>query len=258
MTQATNFFYSLPEIWNFCLTKIYDKEAYVNGLEELFQQRGITKQSLILDAGCGSGFPAIDLIQRGYRVMATDKSGAMVRQVRVNAEKKHLSVEVHNIMWAGLSQQFGPVFDFLYCRGNSLIYAASWEQDSIAPERCREEIAAAIQNFYQVLKPSGQAYIDMVNNNEKPYKKVIGVFETNGGPVEIAWQTEHDGKSRVRCWTNIVKCLGSGVEKEYKTYSYFLRHQELVDLLKKAGFKRVEEGVPVAGEPHYKIFIATK
>ena len=67
-TKQLDVFYSLPEVWDLCLQKIYDKEYYVDGLIEFMGSRGITKSSLILDAGCGSGFPAIDLIEKGYKV----------------------------------------------------------------------------------------------------------------------------------------------------------------------------------------------
>src|SRR5262249_2181006 len=139
MDKNKDIFYSLPEVWDFCLEKIYDKEKYISGLEEAFTSRGITKESDILDAGRGSGFPSIDLVEQGYRVVATDKSSEMVRQVGINAAKRHVRVEAHNSMWANLSKQFGSIFDLVYCRGNSLVYAASWEQNWIVPSRSKEE-----------------------------------------------------------------------------------------------------------------------
>ncbi len=258
MNGQDDIFYSLPEIWDFCLEEIYDKGAYVAGLEELLQQRGITKQSLILDAGCGSGFPSIDLTERGYRIVVIDKSSEMVRQVQLNAAARKLSVEAYNTMWSNLSKQFGPIFDFVYCRGNSLVYAASWEQNWIVPKRSEEEIMKAIENFYAVLKPGGLVYIDITNKDEKPYKHSIGTVETKEGPVEITWQMEHDLKTRVRTWTSTLKIIKTGYAKEYKSYSYLLPHNELVQSLNKAGFKKVEEYVPVKGEKNYSVFIALK
>ena len=256
--MAKDIFYSLPEIWDFCLEKIYDKKAYVDGLEELFINRGISKQSLILDAGCGSGYPTIDLIKRGYRIIATDKSSEMVRQIQLNALKENVSIEAYNTMWANLSKQFSPIFDFLYCRGNSLVYAASWEQNWIVPNRSKEEVFKAIQNFYAVLKPGGQAYVDITNKNEKPYKHSIGTVQTAEGPVEITWQMEHNLETRVRTWTSTLKLLNTNYEKEYKSYSYLLPQDELVEFFKQAGFSKIDKDISVKGENNYNVYIATK
>lgn len=129
-TGRDSIFYSLPEIWDFCLEKIYDKPVYVRGLIDLLTSCGITMKSRILDAGCGSGFPAIDLVERGYRVTASDKSSEMVRQIGLNAKGRGLKIEAHHCMWSGLERFFSKnMFDFVYCRGNSLVYAASWEQN---------------------------------------------------------------------------------------------------------------------------------
>ncbi len=258
MSAPKDIFYSLPEIWDFCLEKIYDKNEYVAGLEELFRSRGVTKQSLILDAGCGSGFPSINLIERGYRIIATDKSSEMVRQTQLNAQKRNVSIEAYNIMWANLSKQFGPVFDLVYCRGNSLVYAASWEQNWIVPDRSREEIVKAIQNFWKILKPGGQIYIDITDKSEKPHKEDIGTVETERGRISIVWEITHDAKNRIRTWTITLISLKTGEQKRYSSYSYLLPHIELMDLFKDAGFGHIDQYVPVRGEKSYSVFIARK
>lgn len=240
------------------MEKIYDKKQYVDGLCGLLEKRGINKQSLVLDAGCGSGFPSIDLIELGYRVIGTDKSSEMVRQVQLNAEKRKVSIEAYNIMWANLSKQFGPIFDFVYCRGNSLVYAASWEQNWIVPARSEEEIFKAIQNFYKVLKPTGQVYIDITNKNEKPHHTSIGTVDTKERPVEITWEIQHDAVNKVRTWIITLEFLETGKEKIYSSFSYLLPHDKLVNFFKKVGFRNVDQYVEVEGEPNYNVFVAQK
>ncbi|MBI3627366.1 MAG: class I SAM-dependent methyltransferase [Candidatus Sungbacteria bacterium] len=257
MPITQDIFYSLPEVWDFCLEKIYDKKEYIDGLIELFKKEGISKKSLILDAGCGSGFPSIDLIERGYRVIGTDKSSEMVRQVQLNAAKRKVSIEAYNTMWANLAKQFGPVFDFVYCRGNSLVYAASWEQNWIVPGRSREEIERAIQNFYAVLKPGGKLYVDVTNKDEKPHKENIGIVKTKEGEVEIVWEIEHDANAKVRTWTIALRFLDSGLRKAYPSYSYLLSHTELVDYFEKARLKDIKE-IKINGEKNYNVFLGTK
>ncbi len=258
MPKSTDIFYSLPEVWDFCLEKIYDKKKYVAGLTEVLNKYSITKKSLILDAGCGSGFPSIELVKNGFRIVATDKSSEMVRQIKLNAQKAGVSIEAYNTMWADLSKRFDAVFDFGYCRGNSLIYAASWEQNWIVPKRSREEIFKAIQNFYQVLKSGGKFYIDITNKNEEPHKENIGIIKTKQGPIAIEWSIEHDTKNKIRTWTITLKFLRTGQVKKYPSHSYFMPHKELEEFFKKAGFKRIDEYVKVKGEDNYDVFVVGK
>ena len=173
MPKKSDIFYSLPEIWDFCLDKIYHKKEYLKGLENFFKSECISKKSLIMDAGCGSGFPALDLISRGYNVVATDKSLEMIRQIRLNAKKRNVKINAKHIAWSELSEKFKGVFDLVYCRGNSLVYAASWEQNWVVPKRSEEEIFEAVSNFYKILREKGKLYIDITKHNEIPHKKTV-------------------------------------------------------------------------------------
>jgi len=258
MDKKKDIFYSLPEVWDLCLEKIYNKEIYISGFLDLMKSIGITQESLILDAGCGSGFPAIDLIESGYHVIGVDKSSEMVRQIKINARKRGVSIEAKHIMWSELSKNFNPIFDFIYCRGNSLIYAASWEQNWIVPNRSREEILEAIKNFYQILKPGGKLYIDITSKNEKPDQRNIGIVQTRRGPVQIFWKVEHDRKNKIRAWKITLKFLTSGKDANYLSYSYLLPHKELIKFLKDAGFKKTDKYIMVKGENNYSSFVAYK
>lgn len=257
MLKESNIFYTLPEVWDFCLEKIYDKTSFVDGFIKFLHTNNISNKNLILDAGCGSGFPSIDLIERGYRVIGTDKSSEMVRQVKINAKKRNISIEAHHVMWSELSKKFDQIFDLVYCRGNSLVYAASWEQNWIAPSRSLEEIGKAINNFYQILKTEGKLYVDVTNKNEIPHAEDIGIVDTKQGPVKINWKIKHDTKNKVRTWIITLKFLDSGKEKIYPSYSYLIDYNELINLFKKTGFSKVEE-TTINGEDNYNVYVAYK
>lgn len=257
--QNIDIFYSLPEVWDFCLKKLYSKREYLAGFEQVMKKLGIKKKSsLILDAGCGSGFPAVDLIKRGYRVIGIDKSSEMVRQTKINAEKQRLSIQAYNTMWSELDKEFDQIFDFVYCRGNSLIYAASWEQNWIVPKRSHEEIVKAIKNFYQALKPNGKLYIDITKRDERPYKKPIGIVQTVHGPVEITWEMGHDRKNAIRTWISHLRFLKLHTIRSYASHSYLLPHDELIKIFRATGFKKIDRYVSVRGEKNYDVFIAYK
>lgn len=256
--RKNSIFYSLPEIWDFCLEKIYDKSVYVQGLTDLLVRCDINKKSRVLDAGCGSGFPALDLIENGYRVIATDKSSEMVRQIGLNAKMRGLKIEAYHCMWSGLGKFFGKnAFNFVYCRGNSLVYAASWEQNWIVPARSREEIKTALYNFYHILKPGGFLYVDITNRNEKAHEENIGTAVTERGPVKLTWRIEH-GADKIRTWTIRLTFAKTGVTKSYKSYSYLLTPNELTSFLKEVGFSTIEQAVRVVGENNYDVFLARK
>ena len=252
-------FYSLPEVWDFCLEKIYNKEKYAQGLIDVMKSLGVTKKSKILDAGCGSGFPALDLIADGYTVTATDKSSEMVRQIGLNGKRRGLTVEAYHVMWAELSRFLrNESFDFIYCGGNSLVYAASWEQNWIVPARSREEIQVAIKNFYEVLSPGGHLYVDLTQKNEKPHEVDLGLMQTSQGPVRLTWRIEHNLVHKIRTWTMRLVFDETGAEKSYPSFSYLLSGDELVEFLTAAGFSKVRTGVRVVGEKNYDVFIARK
>ncbi len=257
MAKILDIFYTLPEVWDFCLEKIYNKPKFVKGFIKFLNNNNITNKYLILDAGCGSGFPSIDLIEKGYRVVGTDKSSEMVRQVKINAKNRNISIEAHHVMWSELSKKFDDVFDLVYCRGNSLVYAASWEQNWIVPSRSYEEIKKAASNFYQILKTGGKLYVDVTNKKEIPHKKNIGTVNTKQGPVNITWKIERDTENKIRTWTIILKFLNSGKKKIYPSYSYLIDNNELTKLLKNVGFNKVKE-TQIDGENNYSVYIAYK
>ena len=183
----------------------------------------------------------------------------MVRQIRLNAKKRKLTIEAHHVMWADLAQHFGRnKFDLAYCRGNSLVYAASWEQNWIVPARSREEIQRAIQNFYALLAPGGYLYLDVTSRKEHPHEEDIGTVNTTHGPVQITWRIDHDKESKIRTWTLRLLFQRTASVKVYPSYSYLLSRDELTQFLRSAGFKKIEAGVRVAGENNYDVFIARK
>lgn len=257
MESISQTFYSIPEIWDLSLEHYYIKQLFLKGFLDLLGQNNIPRSSLILDAGCGSGFPALDLIEKGYRVVCVDKSSEMIRQIGLNAQKRGISIEAYNLKWQDVANHFeNHLFDLVYCRGNSLIYAASWEQNWVVPDRSREEITKSLQNFYHVLKPNGMLYLDITNKNEKPHETNLGIFQTQNGLIEMKWKFEHDIQNHLRTWAIALKSQ-LGEEKTYLSYSYLFHPGELEQLLQSTGFKDVKE-VGMEGETNYAVYLARK
>jgi SAM-dependent methyltransferase len=72
----------------------------------------------VLDAACGSGGHALALAERGYRVVGTDISPAMIKLARAKAGAVN-NVSFHILPLGALARRFPP-FDVALCLGNSL------------------------------------------------------------------------------------------------------------------------------------------
>jgi hypothetical protein len=59
----------------------------------------------------------------------------------------------------------------------------------------------------------------------------------------------------VRTWKSIITI--NNKKYEFINYSYLLEHEELINLLKDVGFKKIEE-TTIDGENNYNVFIAYK
>lgn len=116
--------------------------------ESLFQRHGVRR---VLDAACGTGHHALALAQRGYQVVGTDLSQAMVERARENAAKQGLDV-TFAVAGLGQSSSLGQTFDAAICLGNSLPHLLS-----------AEAVNATLADFAHVLEPGGLLVIQNRN-----------------------------------------------------------------------------------------------
>lgn len=98
----------------------------------------------VLDVACGTGMHAVELARRGFQVVGTDLSAAMVAQARANAARAKVEVQFEVAGFGRLRQQVGSGFDALLCLGNSLPHALS-----------ASELAATLDDFSACLRPGG-------------------------------------------------------------------------------------------------------
>jgi len=77
-----------------CIADVYDElvdwapyEKWVNALHKRLRRRGMTRGDLILDAACGTGLSLLPWLKRGYEVVGTDCSEAMLRQAQARLER---------------------------------------------------------------------------------------------------------------------------------------------------------------------------
>jgi SAM-dependent methyltransferase len=241
---------NIAQLWETCLQFEYDRAQLVASLSGW-----LTKHSsrCILDAACGTGFPALDLLKQGFQVTCTDGSPDMLAHFRQNALRADIAVEPHCIEWKDLRKYFTASFDTVICRGNSLIYAGTWDDESLPDPSV---IEAALDSFYQCLRIGGVLYVDTTPKEEidNPHQQSrvhpIQVFD--GHTVRLSERVDTDTLRKVRTWNS--ELLIDGKSYHFCRRSYYLPHDELINMLRRVGFEGITK-YNMPGEP-YDVFIA--
>ncbi len=244
---------NLAEYWNICTQVLWD-ETYIEGLEELFRKYKVTS---ILDVAGGTGFPSIQLSQKGWGVAYVDGSSEMVEFFQKRCKGLSLIIPTYHLSWQNLDRLPGK-YDAVMCRGNSLIYSDSWGGD-LNPARVLSHIKAALTAFHAKLKGGGILYVDITNRSEfekpQPVTECIAGKKVEGKTVDITWTFSHDEERKVRKWLS-----NSTIGDKTCTFgsdSYLMTPDELRDLLIEVGFSVVQE-IIVPGESVYTSFLARK
>ncbi len=239
----------MATLWQTCLQFEYDRERLVEGLDKWL---GGKTHLRILDAACGSGFPALDLIKRGYRITCADGSESMLAAFRRNAKSAGLNVVPHCVLWADLSKYFQGGFDIVMCRGSSLIYAGTWESERIQD---RSAMWEALQSFADCVAPGGVLYVDSTSEAnlelKEPEKNTYEARVIDGNTVELSEVVSTDRVHRVRTWKSMLKI--NGTAHEITRYSHYLPHEELIEMLQACGLRNIRKE-QISGE-HYTVFL---
>lgn len=169
-----------------------------------------SRDSLILDAGGGTGEWAIPLAELGYRVVLTDISRGMLRQARLKCEEKGLKhVTFKRVDICEMSCFTSEHFDMILIQGDPLSYCGNAEK--------------ALAESYRVLK-KGTYCIASVDSK---YHMVLKFIASH-------------------MWDELDELLRTGTASFQTgfTIRYFSPH-ELTDLMVGAGF----EPVRIVGKP---------
>jgi SAM-dependent methyltransferase len=105
----------------------------------------LAPRARVLDCAAGTGPVAVGLALRGFDVVATDASGAMVERTRRLAAEHGADVRAEIRTWEQLAGAgWAAAFDAVLCVGNSLTHAAG-----------RPARRAALRAMADVLRPGG-------------------------------------------------------------------------------------------------------
>lgn len=126
------------------------RKAGENGFFERLLERHAVKS--VLDVSTGSGFHAVQLKQAGFRVVATDGSGTMLKKARQNFLERELDIESHQMEWLDLDPAVLGTFDAVVCLGSSLCHVFE------AHDRM-----SVLRKFRALLNPGGVLIVDQRN-----------------------------------------------------------------------------------------------
>ena len=177
------------------------------------------KRGFIIDFGCGGGrnmLPHKDCMYYGidFSKKQITQAKKYIKEHNLRAKKniKENSIRA-KIYKSRLDKLNKRKFkDNMFDHG---LYIATLH--CVESEKEREK---SLDELYRVLKPGAQALITVWNSQDKRFGQV-----NNQGPVYLSWKENKTGKEN----KNI-----------HMRFYYLYKKQELIDLIKKAGFKIIK------------------
>lgn len=251
---------SFAQLWDKCVYNLlYDIDKYKQEIKNIFTKLRITKQSKIIDVSAGGGFPSLDLAKDGYDFTCVDGFQDQVDLFNKKSEDFGLQIRCINLMWENLLDYFQKgTFDFLFCRGNSFIYASGgWnEVVKIEQEKSLSDYRRTLAIFYDLIKPGGWIYIDKFKDSETTHReKVCDIKIGNGSREDLIFWTQRFTDKKIRKASMIRKV--DDTENGVPNITYDLLGVELENILALVGFKNIKK-INLLSEEHFDIWLAQK
>lgn len=185
---------------------------------------GVTPGGVVLDLGCGAGYHAVELAQRGYAVVGYDLSLHQLALAADVAQDKHQKL---NLMQGDMRDMaFDSVFDGIYCWDSTFGY---FEED--------KNVAVAAKIF-QALKPGGTFLVDVINRDFVTMQQPSSVWFEGDSAVCMDDMSVDFISSRLRVKRSVMLDDGRTKECHYSIRLYSLH--ELGKLLHEVGFRIAE------------------
>jgi SAM-dependent methyltransferase len=237
-------------LWDLCLSSEYDRDKVVRGIADWL---GPPEGLRVLDAACGSGFPALDLHRLGYEVACSDGSDFMLERFARNARAAGIAIEPTQALWEELDGLYAGQFDAVLCRGCSLVYAGTFEDDA---DPDRSALEASVKSLAACLRPGGRFYTDCpreeaLQQDDSGWMKHVP-RTIDGHHVEVEERLVADRDAGIRRWS--VQLRIDDATYEFKRRSHLLPHPEFAAMLEAAGGLEDVGQVDVAGE-RYAVFV---
>jgi SAM-dependent methyltransferase len=185
---------------------------------------GVNPGAVVLDLGCGAGYHAVELANRGYAVVGYDLS---LHQLALAADVAQEKQQKLNLMQGDMREMaFDSVFDGIYCWDTTFGYFE--EEKNIA-------VAARI---FQALKPGGTFLVDVVNRDFVTMQQPSSVWFEGDSAVCMDDMSVDFISSRLKVKRSVMLDDGRTKECNYSIRLYSLH--ELGKILHEVGFRIAE------------------
>ena len=190
---------------------------------------GVAQGGVVLDLGCGTGYHAVELAERGYAVVGYDLS---LHQLALAAEVAQERCQKLNLMQGDMREMaFDAVFDGIYCWNTTFGY---FEE---------EKNVAVAERIFTALKPGGTFLVDVINRDFVTMQQPSSVWFEGDSAVCMDDMTVDFISSRLRVKRSVMLDDGRTRECMYSIRLYSLH--ELGKLLHDVGFRVAE----ASGDP---------
>lgn len=249
-------------LWRIIEEKLlYDSEAYLGEMEDLFKTIGVTKKSSLLDTCVGPGFFSINLLENGYNLKTSDLSKSMIKPFESELKEKGIKHKVEISSWLNLGKHYKKnSFDMLFNRGNAFIYAGGgWNEEiKVNKKKFIEAYKKTLQVYYDLLKKDGYLYIDKFKDSEIPAKKVAAKLniKSTKEKKDIVFYVERRPDDGTR-WAQGLLRDSNGHELGLPNIAYDLTENEMEDMLRETGFKEIKK-LNLKTERHFVVWLAKK
>ncbi len=153
----------------------YDQESFTQGtigeVDFIEKEIGFSKNTKILDVGCGTGRHAIELAKRGYSVTGFDLSENQLKRAQEKAAK------------AGLKIEFEQKDARDFCYPNQFNLAIMLCEGSFPLMETDEMNFQILKNIYGSLAPKGKIIFTTLNGLFPLFHSVKDFINENGGNV---------------------------------------------------------------------------
>jgi SAM-dependent methyltransferase len=247
------------DLWDACLHFLYNKNHYVKEVSDLFSSIGINRKSRILDSCAGTGFISLYLRQKGFNVECMDLMSDEIRVFKRNAEKLGVSGEIKQLSWKQIPESIEQgAYDFLFCRGNSFIYAnGGWnKKQAINNQESLRAYEETLRSFYNTLRVGGYLYIDKFPDSQISHNELVAKIKIGNIEEDLIFYTRRYPDKRCR-EAMLVRRGQDGKESGIPNVTYDLREGELENLLVKVGFRNVRR-LHLNSEKKFNIWLAQK
>ncbi|MCR4368729.1 MAG: class I SAM-dependent methyltransferase [archaeon] len=186
----------------------------------------------IFEACLGDGCDTIYLLKEGFEVTSNDLDLLFIKKAQENARREKVKLNITSYDWRELGKHFEKSFDAVICLGNSLTYLFD-EKDRLK----------TLTQFRKMLVNGGILIIDERNyqyilDNNKAILKGDFRYSANyvycgnkvhGTPIEITPEKV------------VFEYSDTARKRKARLELYPFKRGELLNLLKKAGFKKISQ-----------------